>query len=74
MARPLPAPFEATERLKDRIRACASMDDLSAAITAIAPEAKAHEPKDPGGIAQLRRLIEYQRMSIREGWTRKEDE
>lgn len=68
MTRPLPEPYETTEILKDRIRACRTRRQLTDVSAEIAPAATAHEPLDPGGIAQLRHLIRYQRMCIRNGW------
>lgn len=68
MTRPLPEPFETTEALKDRIRACRSRRQLTDVSSEIAVSAAVHEPLDPGGIAQLRHLIRYQRMCIRNGW------
>lgn len=64
----LPEPFATTEAFKDRIRACRTAADVAAEVEAMAAAAKAHEAHDPGGIAQLRHLITYQRMSIAKGW------
>lgn len=68
----LPEPYATTEALKDRLRACRTAAEVDATARAIAPKAKAHEAQDPGGIAQLRNLITYQRMSIARGWLRTE--
>lgn len=64
----LPEPYATTEHFKDRIRSCATTAQVDAAARDIAAEAKAHEARDPGGIAQLRQLIAYQRMCIDKGW------
>lgn len=65
---PLSEPYATTEALKDRVRACTTVAALNAAVQAIAAKAKAHEPRDPGGIVQLRNLITYQRTAIARGW------
>ncbi|CAM3092998.1 hypothetical protein PANO111632_02730 [Paracoccus nototheniae] len=67
-------PYATTEALKARVRACTTTSHVDAAARAMAAEAKAHEASDPGGIAQLRNLITYQRTAITRGWLRQEQD
>lgn len=71
---PSPEAIATTERLKDRIRACVTLAEVSRAVAEIAVDAKAHEPNDPGGIAQLRNLISWQRQAIDNGWVGQKSE
>lgn len=69
----LPEPYATTEALKDRIRACTTLGEVTAVTAEIAEAAKAHQPLDPAGIAQLRNLATWQREAIASGWTRKKE-
>lgn len=74
MTRPLPEPYETTERFKDRIRACVSIREVNETVREIARDVKAHEAEDASGVWQIKNLAEYQRLAIQNGWVRKGEE